>query len=62
MAGGQRQPVGGAMDCERHHHRGGNIAEPMPRGLVEMAGGAGGADMIHVFRNENEDNVPAAQR
>jgi len=61
MAGGEGQAVGGAMDGEGDHHGGGDFAEPMAGGLVEMAGGTGGADMKQIFRNEREDRVTAAQ-
>ena len=53
----QGDAIGGAMNGQRQHHGTGNLAEMMRGGFVEMAGGAGRTNVVHVFADKHEDGV-----
>src|ERR1051326_9187000 len=62
MARGQRDALGRAMNGQGNHHRSGNFAETVSRSFVEMAGGAGGADVIYVLGDKKEAGITRCQR
>lgn len=62
MARRQGQPVDGAMDGQRHHHGQRDLAEPVSRGLVKMAGRASWANMKDIPGNQREEAVTCRPR
>ena len=57
----QRQPVSRAVNRQCDNQGSSDFAE-MPGGIrVEMTGGAGRANMMHVFADEKEERVPGSQ-
>jgi hypothetical protein len=57
VAGSERQPVGRAMNGESDHHGSGYLAEMMASCLVEVAGGAGGANVCDIFGDNQKEQV-----
>ena len=49
------------MDCEGNHHAAGDLAVAMRCGIIEMAGGARGTNVIDVFGDNREDDVPRSE-
>jgi len=58
MSGGDGNAVGGTMNGEGDHHSAGDFTVAMRGGFVEVAGGAGGTNVINVFSDQRKTTYP----